>query len=864
GEPKQVTPAGAEYHSFDGCYLPDGRIVYTSTAPYQGLPCVSGKNVIANTYQLDRTTGKIRRLTFDQDANWNPTVLPDGRVLYLRWEYADTAHFYTRILMTMNPDGTNQKHFYGSNSYWPNSMWGAKPIPGAPTKFIAVVSGHHCHRPGRLVLFDNAKGAHETSGVVQTLPGRGHTVKPIIIDGLYKNAFPKFLNPIPLGTSPADGAGRYFLVSGKPSNASLWGIYLVDTFDNVVCIAEQDGYALNEPIVLAAKKTPRRIPDRVDLTRDDAVVYVANVYEGPGLKNVPKGSVKSLRVFTYHYSYYKSGSHEAIGVESSWDVKRILGTVPVAADGSVSFRAPANTPLSLQPLDKDGASLALMRSWLTAMPGESLGCVGCHEPPAQAAGVGSSSALRKLPVAIQPWLGKARNYSFLREVQPMLQRKCVGCHDGKGTLADGTPRPNFKSLKPIVLKYDDTMVEADGGPFAESYVNLSPYVRRPGPESNYHLMNPMEYHVSTSLLFQKLRNGHHGVTLSAEDWQRFATWTDLNAPFWGTWTDAHRDWANELHRKWSGSGETRDEQLKNIQKYKALRDKYQALYAGGKEDWETEVYSVVQAKVDLATIKFAAPSPVKTPKAATVKPYDAAAMQTKQAPKGAVVQSTTIPGGKIAMRYIPMASKGFYMAELEITNAQYRRFDSKHNSGVIDRLGKDQRDVGFHVTSTSLPVVRVSYNEAKAYAAWLSKQTGKPFRLPTSAEWELAARAGTAGSFYWGDVKGDFSKHANLADASINKFAARQAYNYLLRVPSVNDGQQIQCAPGRYAPNAFGLRDMIGNVSEWTTTTAGNPAARGGSWRDVPRHAGVTTAVPYLPHQRVYNVGIRLVMEAGN
>ena len=81
------------------------------------------------------------------------------------------------------------------------------------------------------------------------------------------------------------------------------------------------------------------------------------------------------------------GGHINIGIDGPWDARRIWGTVPVEADGSANFRVPANTPLAVQPLDADGKALQVMRSWFTAMPGEVVSCVGCHEsqnssPPA--------------------------------------------------------------------------------------------------------------------------------------------------------------------------------------------------------------------------------------------------------------------------------------------------------------------------------------------------------------------------------------------------------------------------------------------------------------------------------------------------
>ena len=120
----------------------------------------------------------------------------------------------------------------------------------------------------------------------------------------------------------------------------------------------------------------------------------------------------------------------APGLDGPWDIKSVLGTVPVCEDGSARFRVPAYTPIALQPLDGEGKAVQLMRSWFTAMPGEVVSCVGCHEkqntaPPAR-------PTHGRLPTAAgdPPWYGPARGFDFRREVQPVLDKHCIGCHDG--------------------------------------------------------------------------------------------------------------------------------------------------------------------------------------------------------------------------------------------------------------------------------------------------------------------------------------------------------------------------------------------------------------------------------------------------
>ena len=107
---------------------------------------------------------------------------------------------------------------------------------------------------------------------------------------------------------------------------------------------------------------------------------------------MPRGTVKKLRVFTYNYVYRHTsrrgfGHLATPGIDGPWEPRFLLGTVPVREDGSALFSVPANTPLTVQPLDDQGRAVQQMRSWFTAMPGEVLSCVGCHErqnsaPPA--------------------------------------------------------------------------------------------------------------------------------------------------------------------------------------------------------------------------------------------------------------------------------------------------------------------------------------------------------------------------------------------------------------------------------------------------------------------------------------------------
>ena len=359
---------------FDGAYMPDGRIIAMSNIGYQGVPCVNGDDPVGNMISYDPKTGAMRRMTFDQDANWHPRVMNNGRLMYVRWEYTDLTHYYSRFVMHANPDGTETKALYGSGGWFPNSIFDVQPLPGGSNTFVGIISGHHgIARSGRLILFDPSMGRKETNGMIQEMPFSKRKIEPIIKDELVNGVWPQFIKPYPV-------SDKYFLVTAKLTEESLWGIYLVDVYDNMTLVAEFEGEGLINPIIVNKRPTPPIIPDRIKPNDKEATVFIQDIYEGEGLEGVPVGEVKKLRVFAYEYTYVNSESdHIAQGIQSGWDIKRNLGEVDVEPDGSAMFKIPANTPVSFQPLDSEGRAIQWMRSWVTGMPGEVLSCVGCHE-----------------------------------------------------------------------------------------------------------------------------------------------------------------------------------------------------------------------------------------------------------------------------------------------------------------------------------------------------------------------------------------------------------------------------------------------------------------------------------------------------
>lgn len=839
----------ADVDNYDACYLPDGNILFASTSTFTGVPCVGGSSHVANLHRYVPSTGEIRRLTFDQEHNWNPTVLHDGRVMYQRWEYSDLPHSNSRLLFQMNPDGTNQSELYGSGSYFPNSFFYARPVPGHRSRVVGIATGHHgVARAGRLLMLDPAVSRSEAEGVVHEFPFRARKVEAIVKDQLVKDVWPQFLMPWPLDEN-------HVIVSCKPAPSANWGIYLVDAFDNMTLIHEVAGQALFEPIVLQKRAAAPVIPDRTNPGRSDATVLLSDIYQGPGLEGVPAGTVKQLRVIEYYFSPRGMGGMlGAVGMDGPWDIRRVLGTVPVEPDGSAHFSIPAQTPVFVQPLDAKGQALQTMRSWFTGMPGETVSCVGCHAgmdetpPPATV-----MAALREPSRIEASWHAPIRGFNFAREVQPVLDRYCVQCHGGK----EGQAEPYLKGDR-MISDWSSKIsgnAKRDGGKFSSAYASLHRYLRRPGIESDMRVLSPMDYHFSTTELGRMLRDGHHGVELDRESFERVVTWADLNAPFHGTWTEISGDRgvakqnarANELRRRYAPSGPLPDyETIPTLPPYDA---------------------TPVPARVEPKAVED---KPILIVQKAELR------RQTIDLGQGVSMELIKVPAGRLNGRQID----AFWIGKTEVTNAQIRRCLVNHDSRDESRHGYQFGRRGYDMNRNNQPAVRVSLQEARAFLRWLAETHGLDAELPDGLQWEWACRSGTTSAFPFGAIDADYSKHANLGDIRLRDFAActaRQSYHaaepvenpnqyddWIPRDDRFDDGTLVTAEVASYQPNAWGIHDMIGNAWEWTRdkTTEGGYLARGGSWMDRPHRATITDHVSYAPYQRVFNVGFRVVVSA--
>jgi formylglycine-generating enzyme required for sulfatase activity len=787
---RQLAPKdGPDAECYQAVYLPDGAIAATAIMPVN-KNVAPGFGSPANLYRIDVTTGVMRRLTVEHAPEAMTCLANDGRLLYLRGRAAAEPPEFARILFCCDPAGAGQREYFGGRLPVPASLWFARPLPEHPTRLAAVVDWRDAG--STLRIFDSA----ESRGLGRSLAD-GHG------DPTTGGLSIRWLHPRPL-------SDKYYLAAARQVGG-LWGIYLLDVFGNRTLLKELTGSALFEPVPLRRTLRPPTTLNKLDPDERQVTVYLHNVYAGPGLEGIPRGKVKHLRVLAF---------------PAAQPPVRILGTVPVRDDGSVMFRTPAWTPISVQPLDEHGRALQQMRSTSVGLPGEMISCIGCHEPPTEPVPRHYSLSARGRPAPIRPWYGPARPFRFSQELQPVLDKHCITCHSGD-------------SQKTVL----DLTAGRTHGEVSAAERSLLPYVLHPlapGDRAR-RVLSPTEFCANTCELVQLLEKGHYDVVLDGEAWDRLYTWIDVSA--------AGVDWNDLAGHDRGPNSQSGQSGLKNRP-------------TGGPESPRAaeaaEVFEVPGWPFDVAEARRRQQAAM--PVSQTI--------ELGQDPGGQPValKLVKIPAGEFVLgnpRGTPderqtawvRISKPYWMTATEITNSAYRLFDPVR---LADRAIRDP-DTG----RPDRPVVRVSWQETQEFCRWLSQKTGREFRLPSEAQWEWAARCGSATPFWFGATAADYSPHANLADRALGQ--------PLPHDPRFDDGAAGAADVGRYQPNPWGLYDMHGNVAEWTQSDyrpfpydsrlAGTKVVRGGSWRDRPHRATASFRLAYRPYQRVFDVGFRVVCD---
>ncbi len=535
---RQLT-CGLGFADYEGIYLPNGDIMFSSTRCVQNVDCWHVS--VSNMHLMDRDGKYLRRVGFDQVHTNYPQVHPtSGLVTYTRWEYNDRGQIYPQPLFRMYPNGAQQTEYYGNNSYFPTTILHARGIPGTG-KVLAVLSGHHTQQRGKLAIIDPVRGRRETSGVTLVAP-RQELTGPIQVDQ-YGQDGDQWQYPYPVDED-------HYLVTFRPAGEPWFGIYFMDQAGRRTRLAADPEISCNQPVPFAPRPLPPQPIYPTDWGRTTGGYVIQDVYQGAGLAGIARGTVKRIRVVALDFMATDIGRKHgpsAISDLAAWDVKVVLGEAPVYADGSAAFEVPARTPVYFQAIDAAGHVVQTMRSWSTLMPGEVFGCVGCHEHKNET--VEARPATLALQAGIQPlepfWDVTGRGFSFPKTIQPILDAKCVRCHAGtEPPDLRATPVWDAAARKYWNRSYQELIsTDRPSGPANDTNQRLgvieerSRYLSWIGRWSVPVLIPPYSHGSSRSPLIALLTAGHAGVRMTDEELAKLSCWIDLALPHSGDWTE---------------------------------------------------------------------------------------------------------------------------------------------------------------------------------------------------------------------------------------------------------------------------------------------------------------------------------------
>ena len=603
------------------CLTADGWLVFQSTRSCHICDCVP--RIALNLYRCDVNGNCLHRLAFDQVSTAYPQLLNDGRVIYTRWEYQDRNAYYQQPLFVMNPDGTGQTAVYANNSIYPASVIHARGIPNS-SKIIAVISGHHVLQEGKLAIIDPAKGSEGNSGIEYVAgaspdgspgrqPSRVKQIDPVKNPEKFVYGFYDKCGQIgSLWQYPYALDEDHYLVSFNPEGCYFsrgcdrvpYGVYYMTSDGRRELLAFDWNISCGQAVPVMARQTPSVRPSQIDWRQSFGRFYVQDIYSGPGLKGIARGTVKRIRVVALEYRAAAMAESNQSGIlgssrtttpiaidNGSQDAKHVLGEIDIGSDGGAYFEVPARNAVYFQLIDEKGRCVQTMRSWTMVQPGEFFGCVGCHENKRETgrATVGPNAVGRIQLKKLEPFAGlppyplleklekegalanvsnflgvhapcsldpkaSVDGFSYTQIVQPILDKHCVACHQGNTKDTDLKKRSPLRLTGEVVQSTNSYYGAASElRAFTQSYTALTslgkctPLVNWIAPQEIFgrsEMLPPYACGSATSKLMDYLEPAHYNVCVSENEKRRMACWIDLAVPFCGSYVQANT-WTND-------------------------------------------------------------------------------------------------------------------------------------------------------------------------------------------------------------------------------------------------------------------------------------------------------------------------------
>ncbi len=534
---RQLT--SGEWSDLDPTYLPSGDVVFVSERCGTSLQCneFDKDETSCNLYVMRPDGSGIRRLSVNKDGDYLPHALDDGTIGYTRWEYHERSWAYIQSIWTIRPDGTFADAIFKQHFVDPWSLEDVRSIPNS-SKLLAVAAGHHTLAVGPVVIIDHTVGINEPAGIGIVTPGvkppEGGMAGAVVAQGGVDDAGGFYATPIPLSE-------KHFLVSytyGPERDPAGYALYLIDVHGNKELIYRDPGISCFAPTPLRPRRRPPVLADQSDLAKKHAAcILSAAAFGASGIDPKQAKYVRISEPIGWPYDNERGGQrygedHGYGGPGSerknllNWTPVRVLGTVPLESDGSAHFQIPPDTAVYFQLLDENQMELRRMRSFISFQPGEVRACIGCHETQAAAPPrtISPLAALRPASVPTPPPWGN-RPISFLRDIQPILDRHCVSCHTGLKPAGSIDLSAGLTTYDPRIPGYGhnrayETIID-------KSLVSVSA-VR----QQDASITRPLAYGSRNSRLLSCLASPTHGkVRLTDEERLRLVTWIDANAPY---------------------------------------------------------------------------------------------------------------------------------------------------------------------------------------------------------------------------------------------------------------------------------------------------------------------------------------------
>jgi len=546
------------YHDFDPVVLPDGGLGFMSTRCHVRFLCWRPQAYVLHRMEPDGSG--IRRLSHANLSEWDPSIMSDGRVLWTRSEYQDKGADFGHTLWAIRPDGTGPELVFGNNT--PYCYGHGQEVPGTG-EVVATLISHGDHQ-GPIALIDLSRQPYDTAAITNITPD---TPPQYQMDRSYSRTF----------RDPAPVSRDHFLVSHNPGDGDHWGLYLIDRYGNRELLYLDPRISSKKPSPLRPRVKPPVLASAIDpdlAARGLGEFVVQDVYEGLG-SSVERGRIRYLRVveevpsslemlpcgeyradYEAFEDFYASPVHlvqgpprsyvtrtrnalerhsfrtgsaapagEAVTVTEklgwpSFVVKASLGAAEVSPDGSTRFLAPAGKVLYFQALDAHYNEVQRMRSVVQLQPGEQRGCIGCHDdrravPRSRRPGTAMASPAQ--PLTTPPW--GAGPFDYQRIVQPVLNNRCVSCHDGRPEF--GPDLRGVRDAQRIPASYRSLI---SGG-----WVHYFDWAWG----SRHFKAEPLTFGTLHSPLFTALKSqAHRDVRLEPDELRAIKEWIDLNCPLW--------------------------------------------------------------------------------------------------------------------------------------------------------------------------------------------------------------------------------------------------------------------------------------------------------------------------------------------